>query len=615
MQNNSYVYYPITGNLHTRTDLKNNRSELFEYDALDRLTKAYLNNELIQDMNYYPNGNIDTKSDVGTYRYDTPRPHAISGIDNVGAGITNQKQFIEYTAFNKVSRIKQGIDEQTINRVYDIFYGLDEQRIKTVYDDFSISGHVKTRYYFGTYEKETDEFGNITETDYLYTPAGLTAMRRKTSSGAGLYYIHTDLLGSIERITNATGQLVSEYTYTPWGGRVLLSGVNITDRGYTGHEHLSPFGDDSNGGFCLINMNGRIYDPVLARFLSPDPYVQAPDFTQSFNRYAYGWNNPFKYTDPSGNSIIAAVLIGGGINLVTQILAGNVSNVDDMLMAFAIGGLSGFAGAGIGQAVGSAITSFGGFAAGALSGAAGGAAGGFIGGAGNSWFNGASFGNGLIQGLKSSAIGVIGSAITGGLIRGLTDASKGFNFWDGLTTDYFYLNSINTELLAQNYNTSETASVNDERLKLRIKQEFQINEGDFNIKTITTKTSRGIGMNTNLDYVDMRNNDLIGGYLRKSSSGDAFMHISPRFASGDIIDFKAVVGHEIIHAYHHYALPNVDKNFTERVAYKYTYDVYMSNYRISSALSTMQAAILNKQGSFWGAYPSHYEIPKVLKFY
>jgi hypothetical protein len=82
-------------------------------------------------------------------------------------GVTNQKQFIEYTAFNKVSRIMQGIDEQTINRVYDIFYGLDEQRIKTVYDDIAIEGHIKTRYYFGTYEKDIDEFGNIAETDYL----------------------------------------------------------------------------------------------------------------------------------------------------------------------------------------------------------------------------------------------------------------------------------------------------------------------------------------------------------------------------------------------------------------------------------------------------------------
>jgi hypothetical protein len=47
-------------------------------------------------------------------------------------------------------------------------------------------------------------------------------------------------------------------------------------------------------------MNGRVYDPYTALFLSPDPYIQAPDFTQNYNRYAYVLNNPLKYTDPSG---------------------------------------------------------------------------------------------------------------------------------------------------------------------------------------------------------------------------------------------------------------------------------------------------------------------------
>jgi len=47
-------------------------------------------------------------------------------------------------------------------------------------------------------------------------------------------------------------------------------------------------------------MNARLYDPALGRFLSPDPYVQAPDFSQNYNRYSYCLNNPFKYTDPSG---------------------------------------------------------------------------------------------------------------------------------------------------------------------------------------------------------------------------------------------------------------------------------------------------------------------------
>lgn len=73
-------------------------------------------------------------------------------------------------------------------------------------------------------------------------------------------------------------------------------------------------------------MNARIYDPVLARFLSPDPMVQAPDFTQSFNRYSYCWNNPFKYTDPSGESLVGAILIAGGISLAADLVSTALSD-------------------------------------------------------------------------------------------------------------------------------------------------------------------------------------------------------------------------------------------------------------------------------------------------
>ncbi len=47
-------------------------------------------------------------------------------------------------------------------------------------------------------------------------------------------------------------------------------------------------------------MNGRVYDPTLGRFLSADPYVQAPYFSQSYNRYTYTFNNPLIFNDPSG---------------------------------------------------------------------------------------------------------------------------------------------------------------------------------------------------------------------------------------------------------------------------------------------------------------------------
>lgn len=73
---------------------------------------------------------------------------------------------------------------------------------------------------------------------------------------------------------------VAEYSYDPWGRmrnpvnqQVYAVGSEpelFLGRGFTGHEHLPMFG--------LVNMNARLYDPVLGRFLSPDPYVQAPDF-------------------------------------------------------------------------------------------------------------------------------------------------------------------------------------------------------------------------------------------------------------------------------------------------------------------------------------------------
>ena len=52
----------------------------------------------------------------------------------------------------------------------------------------------------------------------------------------------------------------------------------------------------------IIHMNGRVYDPLIGRFMSADPFIQAPDNLQSYNRYAYVFNNPLFYTDPSGFS-------------------------------------------------------------------------------------------------------------------------------------------------------------------------------------------------------------------------------------------------------------------------------------------------------------------------
>lgn len=90
------------------------------------------------------------------------------------------------------------------------------------------------------------------------------------------------------------GAASSQSTYT-WGWNDPTTTTNEDDlipRGFTGHEMLDNLG--------LIHANGRIYDPLLSRFMSADPMVQAPYNLQNYNRYSYCMNNPLGYTDPSG---------------------------------------------------------------------------------------------------------------------------------------------------------------------------------------------------------------------------------------------------------------------------------------------------------------------------
>jgi hypothetical protein len=102
-------------------------------------------------------------------------------------------------------------------------------------------------------------------------------------------------------------------------------------------------------------MNGRLYDPIIASFLSPDPYVQMPNFTQSFNRYAYCWNNPLSYTDPDGEFITIAVIIGAAIGAYSGYKIAQAKGLDFgdfKTWAYMVGGavIGGVAG-GIGGAI------------------------------------------------------------------------------------------------------------------------------------------------------------------------------------------------------------------------------------------------------------------------
>ena len=193
-------------------------------------------------------------------------------------------------------------------------------------------------------------------------------------------------------------------------------------------------------------MNGRLYDPILGRFFSPDNYVQLPDNSQSFNRYSYCLNNPLKYTDPTGEfwNLIIGAAIGGLFNWAAHDFQYNGNG----LKYFTIGALAGGVSAGVASGVNVAMAggnfwtgaaglaegvSSTGFLAGAAAGASAGFAGGLILGTGNSWVGGSSFGKGLLTGLASGVIGALEGGIAGGLLGGLDALDKGTNFWTGTT--------------------------------------------------------------------------------------------------------------------------------------------------------------------------------------
>ncbi len=255
-------------------------------------------------------GNMSTRSDVGTYTYGpvNSRPHAVASIsgtvntsftyDNDGNMLTGNGRTATYTSFDMPAMIsKAGANDTFV-------YGPEHQRVKrqtstatTIYVNPDNSGGL-------AYEKDMTS-GGATIEERVFVSAGsdpIVMLKRANGTGSFIpYYLHRDNIGSTVAITNSAGALIEQTAYEPLGKRRApdgasdptnaITGVN-TDRGFTDHEHL----DD----LALVHMNGRIFDPLVGRFLSADPNVQFKDDLQSYNRYSYVANNPLNTRDPTG---------------------------------------------------------------------------------------------------------------------------------------------------------------------------------------------------------------------------------------------------------------------------------------------------------------------------
>ncbi len=292
-------------------------------------------------------GNLLAKSDIGTYQYQDPAgPYRVTQagsttykydangnqFEREGPGVQRNFEKITYDHFNLPKQILVGQD--TAQATVDLAYDALEQRVRKHLVDPPTELEQTTVYAEDLYEHIETKTGSgdaqtqvVTHKYKVYGGGQEVAEVLRDEQGGTLgsprtRYLHPDALGSIEAITDETGATVASIEHDPFGatrsGDAANTGVH-TD--FTGQEFDAELG--------LVNMRGRIYDPKMGRFTTADPFVTMP-VGVGLNRYAYVFNNPLRYIDPSGfdkndtNSTecdtscqaTKGSIIGGGIFLV-----------------------------------------------------------------------------------------------------------------------------------------------------------------------------------------------------------------------------------------------------------------------------------------------------------
>ncbi|PWN65327.1 RHS repeat-associated core domain-containing protein [Chryseobacterium viscerum] len=415
----SYSFDAIKNELKSRTTGGDfNIVESFDYDDNNRLvnwTNPVTGIKPSTNRNVYDiKGRIMENDQVGTMKYEnSAKIYQTTGMTLNATGAQNyNNDLIQSIAYNEnndpvfIDGMKGDISFQ---------YGLTSMRQRVTYGgNFSIDGEGKfTKFYSedGSFEVVKD---NTTgkEKHVLYIggspyESSIIYLKNYNETDGSYKFLHKDYIGSILAISDEAGNKLEQRHFDAWGNFTHLqigNGAIIADkntidnasllieRGYTSHEHFAEVG--------IIHMNGRLYDPLLRRFLNADENIQDPTNTQNYNKYGYVMNNPLMFNDPNGECFVPLFGV-----LVASWVAGAV--VGTMVAA----------GMYILKSLVSGTWSWGGFARSLLLGAVTGAAtGGLTGGLSASGFQGA----------------VIVGSMNGAISGGIDALFNGENFFTGM---------------------------------------------------------------------------------------------------------------------------------------------------------------------------------------
>jgi len=228
--------------------------------------------------------------------------------DGTGNLLSDGLRHYTYTTARRLASISKGPGAGSVQ----YFYGVEGQKRLRVSD---ANGARTFTYFIGDVEIE---FGGNNRPDSEKRSSrkhveGIALVIEYASGYVRTLYKHHDHQGSLVALSNENGYVDSRQGFDAWGGRRSIDADGAdrwlqltsqaptswasvfalmtvrTDRGYTGHEHIEAMG--------VVHMNGRIYDPFIARFLQSDPFIED---SATLNRYTYVHNNPLGWVDPSG---------------------------------------------------------------------------------------------------------------------------------------------------------------------------------------------------------------------------------------------------------------------------------------------------------------------------
>lgn len=318
--------YDLAGKLTQRVDLVSTVAASYGYDNLGRLLSESRSGGGVVPTQaigwtYNSIGNMTTRTEGGvTNVYNYPgsgsgsqRPHAVASVSGLVSGLalpqysydangnltSGAGRTVTWTSFDKVQRIERGT--AAVEFVYDADYERATERYWSAGTLLRTTVYLNPAAGAGLYFEEENGTAGLKRKHYISAGGVNVGMAVFNGTTWSMQYWHQDHLGSVSTVTNEAGAVVERLGYEPFGKRRQANGQTdvygaltpvSTDRGFTGHEHMDEVG--------LVNMNGRVYDPGLGRFLSADPLVQSPGVLQSYNRYSYVWNSPLNSTDPSG---------------------------------------------------------------------------------------------------------------------------------------------------------------------------------------------------------------------------------------------------------------------------------------------------------------------------